>query len=113
MRAGISNRNEMAAGLIRAHHLLRAVEKILLENVGFERAAGLAGNDKKSPRNIDLAFDRLDLRRIGRVEYVKIRVPGGFAKGHAQHFRAQARSAHAEQKHIFKTRAPHLFRQTY
>ena len=44
-------------GLIRAHGLLHALEEILFVDVGLERAAGLAGDDEKRFREVDLFLD--------------------------------------------------------
>src|SRR6267142_1729266 len=43
--AGISDGNEMLAGFILADCLLHAIEEILLEDIWFQRAARLAGDD--------------------------------------------------------------------
>ena len=42
----------------------------------------------------------LDLRRIGGIEHVQLGKPGDLAEGHAQHFRAKAGSAHAQQQDV-------------
>ena len=77
-----------------------ALEEILLEDIGLERAAGFAGNDEQRLREIDLVLEGFDLRGIGGVEHVQLGKPWNLAEGHAQHFRAQARAAHAEQQHV-------------
>src|ERR1019366_4235123 len=77
LRAGICDRDKAAARLvfifIRAHGLLHALEEILLVDVRFKRAAGFAGDDEERLGEINLLLDALDLRRIGRVEYVQAR----------------------------------------
>src|SRR5579862_1057312 len=45
----------------------------LLEDVGFDCAPGLAGNDERSFRNIDLMLECLDLRGIGGIKKVRNR----------------------------------------
>ena len=50
-----------------------AVEEILLENVGLERRARLARDDEERVFQIDFVLERLHLRRIGRIEHVKLR----------------------------------------
>ena len=53
-RAGIGDGDEAVADFVRADRLLHPLEKILLEDVGFERAAGLAGDDEERLRQVDL-----------------------------------------------------------
>jgi hypothetical protein len=54
-------------------HRADAVEKIVHENIGFERAAGFGGDDKQRLADINRLLDRLDLRGIGAVEHVEAR----------------------------------------
>ena len=111
LRSRIGDRDELAAGFRRAHGLLGALEKILLENVGFERAARLAGNDEERLRNINQMLERFHLGGIGRIEHVQGREVRGPAERHAQNFRAQARSAHPEQQHMLKAAGLHFLRE--
>ena len=83
-----------------AHGLLHALEEILLVDVGFECAAGFAGNDKERFGEVNLFFDASDLRRIGRVEYVQAREARGLRIGQREHFRTKAGSAHAKQQYV-------------
>ena len=53
---------------------------------------------------IDPAFDRLDLRRVGGIEHVQLREAGDLAEGHAHDLRTEARSAHAQQQRMFEPR---------
>ena len=100
LRSGIGDGDEAAARFVRADGLLHALEEILLENVGLERGAGLAGDDEQGLRQIDFVFERLDLRRIGGIEHVQFGEAGDLAEGLAQHFGAKTGSAHAEQQDI-------------
>ena len=43
-----------------------------------------------------------DLRGVGRVEYVQLRVAGLGAEGFGEDLRAEARATHAEQQHILE-----------
>ena len=88
------------AGLVRTAHRAGAVEEIIHEDIGLERAAGFAGDDEQRLGEVDRLFDGLDLRRIGAVEHVEARPAGLIAEGFAQHFRPQARPAHAQQHDI-------------
>ena len=63
LRSGVGDRDEVAADFIGADRLLRALEEILFEDVGFERAARFAGDDEQRLRNIDLMFEAFDLCR--------------------------------------------------
>jgi hypothetical protein len=49
------------AGFFFANNLLGPRKKVLLKDVGLKRASGLAGYDKESFRQINLAFDGADL----------------------------------------------------
>src|ERR1700733_435367 len=106
LRPGIGNCHKVAARLIRSHSLLRKLEEILLENIGFESAARFAGNDEKRSGNVDLFLESFHLRGICRIENVQVRIAGNLAEGLSQNFRTQARSSHAEQKSVLETRAP-------
>ena len=68
-RAGIGDRDEMLGRLRRRPPPSPRVEEIRLEDVGLERAAGLARHDEQGARRIDLALERGDLRRVGRIEH--------------------------------------------
>jgi len=48
-----------------AHNLLQAIEEILLEDIGFQRTAGLTGHNAQGLSQINPAFHRFDLRGIG------------------------------------------------
>ena len=79
--ARIGDGDEAASGYLGAKGLLHALEEILLVDVRFERAAGFAGNDEESFRQIDLFFDVADLRRVSRVVDVETRVAGRLRVG--------------------------------
>ena len=80
-------------------------------DVGFERAAGFAGNDEERLSEVDLLFDAADLCRVGGVEYMQAREAGRLPEGQGEHFRAQARSAHAEQQNVREPAALDLVRE--
>ena len=86
----------------------RALEEILLEDVGLERAAGLAGDDEERLGEIDLALDGADLRGIGGVEHMQLGESGNRAEGHAHDFGAEAGAAHAQEQRVFETAGAHL-----
>ena len=72
-RSRIGNCDELASGLICADGFLRDFEEVLFEDVGFEGRARFARNHEECLCRIDLFLDCLDLRRIGRIEYVQLR----------------------------------------
>ena len=74
-RAGIGDGDEAAAGFVRADGLLHPFEEVLLENIGLERGAGLAGDDEQRPGQVDFVLGGLDLRRIGGIEHVQLGKP--------------------------------------
>ena len=88
LRSRIGDRNETAAGFLRPDRLLNAIEEILFEDVWLERAAGFAGNDEQRLCQVNLAFECLDLRGIGRVEHMKPRETWNLTKSLFQNFRA-------------------------
>ena len=110
LRSRVGDGYEVTADLYRAHCLLRALEKILFENVRFRRAAGFAGDNKKCRRNVDLMLERFHLSRIGGVEHVEGRKVRNPAEGHAQHFRTKTGPAHAQQQYVLEAAILNLFR---
>src|SRR6266566_2013153 len=111
LRSGISNRHEVAADLHRTHCLLDSLKKILLEDVGFERAARLARNNKQRLRYIDLMLEGFYLRGIGGIEYMQSGEVRKSAESHAQNFGTKAGSAHAEQQHVLETAGLNFLRK--
>ena len=83
--AGIGDRDEMPPGLLFAHRLTHPFEEVLLEDVGLERAAGLARHDEQRARRVDPALECFDLGRVGRS-----RAPG--ARAHCPGGRRSARA---------------------
>src|SRR4029077_8986886 len=66
--AGIGDGDKTIAHFFLANLRFDAFEEILLINIGFERASGLARNDEKGAPEIDFLFDGFDLRGIGGIE---------------------------------------------
>ena len=95
-RAGIGDGDEAMAGLVLADGLGDAIEEIILHHVRLGGAAGFAGDDEQRVGEIDLLLHRAHLRGIGRIEHVQLREAGFLREGFRQHFRPEARSAHAE-----------------
>ena len=56
-----------------ADFFFHPLEEILLVDVGFKRAARLAGDDADRAGEIELRFDGFDLRRIGGIQNVQSR----------------------------------------
>ncbi len=96
LRTRIGDGNEAISGFLLTNGFLHACEEILFIDVGFERAAGFAGDDEERVLQIDLCFDRLDLRGIGGIENVQLGKSVDFTEGEPQDFRAKARASHAE-----------------
>ena len=109
MRAGIGDGHKAIAGLFLAHLRFHPFEKILLVNVGFERAPGFARNDAQCALKIQLCFDGFDLHGIGGIQHMQFRKAFDFSERHAQHFRAKAGSAHSQQQGMLETRLFHVF----
>src|SRR5215472_8894598 len=96
-RSGVGNGDEVLAHLSLAHRLLHAFEKILLEDIGLERASRLAGDNEQRGLQIELSFKCLNLGWIGGVQHVEFGEALGSSKGHAHDFWSQARTAHTQQ----------------
>ena len=90
------------AGFIRTHNLFRRLKKILFENIRFECAARLAGNNEEGLRDVNFVLERLYLCRVGGIENVKIGMVDSFAERFAQNFRTKARPTHAKQEGILR-----------
>ncbi len=75
-------------------------KKYCLKMFGSSVVPDLLETMNRRLRQIDLVLECLDLRRIGGIEHVQFGEAGDLAESHAQHFRAQARSAHAEQQDV-------------
>ena len=106
LRAGVGDGDEPAAGLLAAHELLDAGEKVLAEDVRLERRPRLARDDEQGVLQIDGALEGLHLGRIGRIEHMKLRKPVDLPERRSDDFRAEARSAHAEEQDMREPGAP-------
>src|SRR5688572_22285304 len=84
----------------RTEQIADTLEKVLLEDIGLERRAGLARDDEQRASQIDFVFARLDLRRIGRVEDVEFRKRLDRAEGLLHHLGTQARTSHSKQHDV-------------
>src|SRR5207302_6025381 len=107
-RAGVGDSDEALWRLARADGLSCPLEEILLEDVGLQRAARFARYQEQCPREVDPGFQLPDLCGVGRVEDVQLWKFGLAAKGFAEDLGTEARSAHAEQRHIRKPRPPDI-----
>ncbi len=97
LRSGIGNGDEAAARLIGAHSLFGSLEEVLLEDVGFESAAGFARHQEQRPCDIDARLEVPDLRRVGRVEHMQLWVAGVGTESLGKYLGPEARATHAEQ----------------
>ena len=109
IRTRIRDGNEVFAGLGSAHNLGYALVEIFLEDVRLERAARLTRYDKNRLREIDLRFNRLYLRRIGRIEGRHFRITTNLAERKLQNLNAKARTAHTQQHSVRESRGANLF----
>ena len=103
-RAGIGDGDEAVADFFFADLGFHAIEKILLVDVGFERAARFAGNDADRAAEVHALFEGFNLRGIRGIQDVKVRIARGLAEGHAKDFGTEAGAAHAEQQSVLETR---------
>ncbi len=107
--ARVSDSDEAVAGFLLAHLGLHALEKVLLVNVGLERAARLARNDADRALEIHFRFDGFDLRRVRRIENMQLGITFNLSKSHAQNFGTEAGTAHAQQERMLEACLPHVF----
>ena len=98
----------MAGGLVRAHGVFHLLKKILLQDVRFQRGAGFAGHNYKRFLQVQLAANRLHLRRIGRVHNVQCGKARLLPEGLGQHLGAEAGTAHAQEKNRLETASLHV-----
>ena len=111
-RSGIGDGDEPRSRLVGADRPLRALEEILLQDIRFERAAGLARHDEKRSGGIDLALDGSNLRRVGGVEHQKLGAAVLTPERLGKHLRPEARSAHAEEDDVGEALLPDVLGQT-
>ena len=111
LRSGIGDGDEPRSRLVGADRSLHALEEILLQDIRFERAAGLARYDEERSGRVDLAFDRSDLRRVGRVEHQQLGMAVLTSERLGKHLRPEARSAHAEEKDVGEVLLPDILGQ--
>ena len=109
-RAGIGHRDEAVAGLVGADGLGHPREEIILHRVGLGGAAGFAGDDEHGVGEVDRGLQGADLRGIGRIQHMQFREAGLLREGLRQHFRTEARSAHAEHHGVGEVLPLHALR---
>ena len=100
-----------ASGFVGADGVGDPLEKIVRQNVRLGRAAGLARYDEQGLAEIEVGFERLDLRRHGRIENAQARPAAFVSERRRQHFGAEAGAAHAEEHGILKSVALDLLRE--
>src|SRR5260370_1766012 len=103
LRTRLGTRNEAMPGFFFSDDCLDPCEEILFVNVGFEGAAGFAGDDEQRALQVDLGFNGFDLRGISGVEDMQLGKSFDLAEGNPQDFRAKARTSHAEQKRVLES----------
>src|SRR5256885_2012473 len=74
-RTRIGDGDKAIADFLFTDFLFDSVEKILLIDIGLERAAGLAGHDAQGALEIDLGLDSFDLRGIGGIKNMQLWKP--------------------------------------
>src|SRR5579862_973834 len=99
---GVGDGNEAAANEFFADGLFYACKKVLFEDIGFQRAAGFAGNDTEGFLEVELFLQRFNLNGIGGIQNVQFGEARDFAESHAQNFGAEAGAAHAEQEKMLE-----------
>ena len=107
-RAWIGDRDEPVPNFLLAHLGFHALEEILLVNIRLERTPGLARHDANRSLEVYFGLNGFDLRGIRGIQNVQLGKSFDLSKRHAQNFRAQARTAHAQQKGVFKLRLFHV-----
>ena len=76
----------------------------------LQRPAGLTGDDEERLREIELAVNRQDLLRIGRIENQEFEHAWCNPERRAQHFGREAAAAHAEQHCVRVSFGRHVLR---
>ncbi len=99
-RAGVGHRDEMVASPLLALQCDDAVEKVVQEDIGLQRTAGLGGDDEQSIAELDRALNRLDLLRVGAVQHVEAWPPQRPLEGLAENRGTEARTAHPQKDDV-------------
>src|ERR671931_2873554 len=86
-RAGVCDGDEAVPRLVSADGLFHPLEEVLHEDIRLESSPRLARHNEERIRGIDLAFARLDLRWVCRVEDQQLGVAIDLTKCHLQNFR--------------------------
>jgi hypothetical protein len=107
LRSGIGDGDEMLAGLL-PHDGASTVPEVRFEDARLERRTGLAGDHVERARWVATFVEGAHLRRIGGIEHREARESGLDGERHGQHFRAQARAAHAEQQDVLEAGGAHF-----
>src|SRR6266850_7035226 len=106
--ARVRDSDKTIAGFLIADLRLHALKKVLLVNIRLERASGFARHDANRALEVHLGFNSSDLRGIRGIQNVQFRKSFDLSERHAQNFRAEAGTTHAQQQGMLKARFLHL-----
>src|SRR5579885_3596567 len=110
-RAGIGNGDETLPG-IGSDQAADFIIEVFELRQRFQRLARFRGDDEEGGIQIDLPLHRENRIRVGGVEDEEFQVAGCVTEGEAQHFRAEAAAAHAEQHGALVACLPHPVDET-
>ena len=108
-RSRIGDGDEALAGLGGAHDIVYPFEEILLEDVGFQSASGLAGHNEEGLGKVELAFEVADLRRIGGIENEHCGKAGDVSERHPENFGTEARAPIPSKRGVGEARRTYVF----
>ena len=93
---GVGDGDKPPSGFRLTQDLPDPVEEILFQDIGFQGAAGLAGDDEERSGQVDRGFETVDLAWVGGVQDVKFRVSLLLAEGRGQNFGKEAGTSHSQ-----------------
>ena len=96
----VGHGDKMLAGLLASAQGRDALEEIVQQNVGLERAAGFRRHDHQCLTKVERRLGRGNLRRIGAVEHVQLRPARLGPECLGKDFGREARTAHAEEQRV-------------
>ena len=95
--------NELPSRLIRADCVADPLEKVVSQNIGLRGTARFARYDEQGLGEIEIGFERLDLRRDSRIKNAQARPAAAVTESRRQHFGAETGAAHAEKDCVLES----------
>ena len=104
VRAGVGHRDELRSPALSVAHRVAASrsKKYAFRMFGSSVPPDLLETTNERVREVEALLEGGDLLRVGAVEHQEFGEAAAMAECLAQHFRPEARSAHAQQQHVLE-----------